>query len=457
MNFNAPEFPVFLLLVFIAHWTLPHRLRWVALLGASWLFYGWWDVRAGFLLLGVTLLSWLCAGGIDRAERPFARRALLALALAGSLGCLAYFKYAGFFASLIGRELTHRILLPVGISFYTFQSISYVVDVYRKRISAEGHFGYYALFVSFFPQLVAGPIERTEHLLPQLRAERTLRREDLSQGGWLLLEGYFKKLVIADRLAVYVDRIYGAAEAASGPEIVLATILFGLQIYCDFSGYSCIARGAARLLGIELMENFRRPYAARSVREFWRRWHISLTGWFTDYVYIPLGGSRRGLFRQTVNILIVFLLSGLWHGAGWSFVLWGFIHGLYLIAGTLGERTGRAAPGGRLRDTLRQIRTFLLVSFPWLFFRASSMAEAGLLLERLFTGWDGTFAAIAGVLPLTMPILCLPMAERLTEPGGSRSPTAAALTVFCGITAIGVAWLIQLAGGGENAFIYFRF
>lgn len=192
MNFNSLDFLIFFPAVFVLHWLLPHRFRWAVLLGASWLFYFHWDLRAGFLLIGITLLSWLCAGGIHRSERPFVRRALLVLALTGSLGCLAWFKYAGFFAAVLGREPAYRILLPVGISFYTFQTMSYVIDVYRKTVSAEGHFGYYALFVSFFPQLVAGPIERTEHLLPRLRKERLLRREDLSAGGWLLLEGYFK-------------------------------------------------------------------------------------------------------------------------------------------------------------------------------------------------------------------------------------------------------------------------
>ncbi|MBR1779936.1 MAG: MBOAT family protein, partial [Oscillospiraceae bacterium] len=343
MNFNSLEFLLFFPVVFILHWTLPHRFRWVLLLAASWMFYFWWNPWTGLLLVGTTLVSWLCARGIARTEQTAIRRALLVLALAVSLGCLGFFKYTGFFASLVGLELSIQIILPVGISFYTFQTLSYVIDVYRGGVEPEGHFGYYALFVSFFPQLVAGPIERPENLLPQLRAERTLRAQNLTAGGWLLLEGYFKKIVVADTLAPYVDRVFGVPEAALGPEIVLATLLFGIQIYCDFSGYSSIARGTAALLGIDLMENFRRPYGARTVRELWRKWHISLTSWFTDYVYIPLGGSRRGLPRQVVNILIVFLLSGLWHGAGWTFVLWGLIHGLYQVGGVLLER-GRSSP-----------------------------------------------------------------------------------------------------------------
>ena len=469
MNFNSLEFLVFFPAVFLLHWALPHRFRWALLLAASWLFYFWWNPWTGLLLVGTTLVSWLCARGISRSESSGVRRALLIIALASSLGCLGIFKYAGFIASVAGLTLAMRIILPVGISFYTFQTLSYVIDVYRGQVPAEEHFGYYALFVAFFPQLVAGPIERPENLLPQLRAKRTLRAQNLSAGGWLLLEGYFKKIVIADSVAPFVDRVYGAPGIAFGPEIVLATLLFGIQIYCDFSGYSSIARGAAKLLGVDLMENFRRPYGARTVREFWRRWHISLTGWFTDYVYIPLGGSRRGLTRQAVNILIVFLLSGLWHGAGWTFVIWGLIHGLYQVGGVLlsrvRERSGAARTaregvegrkGCRAVTALGQARTFLLVSFPWLFFRAASMGDAAVLLSRLATGWGSAGASLAKVWPLALPLLCLPLSERLTD-SRNRDAVACALAAFCLVTANGLCWLTQLAGGGQNAFIYFQF
>jgi len=454
VNFHSLEFLIFLPVVFVLHWVLPHRFRWALLLGASSLFYFWWNFWTGFLLVGATLVSWLCGRGIARSQSPYTRRALLVLALITCLGCLAVFKYAGFFASLAGLELSLQIILPVGISFYTFQTLSYVIDVYRGQ-GEESHFGYYALFVSFFPQLVAGPIERPGRLLPQLKAERTFSMENLSAGGWLLLEGYFKKVVIADGLAPFVDQVYAAPGEALGPEIVLATVLFGLQIYCDFSGYSGIARGAAQLLGVELTENFRRPYEAASIREFWRRWHISLTSWFTDYVYIPLGGNRKGLPRQVVNLLAVFLLSGLWHGAGWTFLTWGLIHGLYRAAGAVWEHI-RGIPEKECRPWAH-IRTFLLVSFPWLFFRAPSMADVLTLLSRLPTGWGGAFPALAGTAPLALSLLCLPLAERLSEQRHQRNWYASALTVFCAVTAIGTAWLAHLAGGGNNAFIYFQF
>ncbi len=458
MNFNSPEFLLFFPVVFALHWLLPHRFRWFLLLAASWLFYFWWNFGAGFLLVGTTLVSWLCARGISRTGSSAGKRALLVLALTVSLGCLGVFKYAGFFASIAGLDLPMQILLPVGISFYTFQTLSYVIDVFRGTVPAENHFGYYALFVSFFPQLVAGPIERPENLLPQLRRERRFSLQYLSAGGWLLLEGYFKKVVIADSLAPFVDRVYGAPEAALGPEIVLATVLFGVQIYCDFSGYSAIARGAAKLLGIDLMENFRRPYAAPTVREFWRRWHISLTSWFTDYVYIPLGGNRKGLPRQVLNILIVFLLSGLWHGAGWTFVLWGLIHGLYLAAGAVRDRFRKGpALSGRGRAVWSHIRTFALVTFSWLFFRAASLEDAALLLSRLCSGWNGVGQALGPLLPLLPALLCLPPLERLPDRIGKRDWSLSALTVFCAAAAISAAWLAQLAGGGQNAFIYFQF
>lgn len=454
MNFNSLEFLVFLPMVFVLHWMLPHRVRWVLLLGASWLFYFWWDFGAGFLLVGATLASWLCGRGISRSKSPQARRGLLILALAVCLGCLASFKYAGFFASLAGLELSLQIILPVGISFYTFQTLSYVIDVYRGQ-GEESHFGYYALFVSFFPQLVAGPIERPGRLLPQLKTERRFSMENLSAGGWLLLEGYFKKVVVADGLAPFVDQVYAAPGEALGPEIVLAVVLFGVQIYCDFSGYSDIARGAARLLGVELTENFRRPYEAASVREFWRRWHISLTSWFTGYVYIPLGGNRKGLPRQVFNLLAVFLLSGLWHGAGWTFLTWGLIHGLYRAAGAAWEHIRGISE--QKCGPWAHIRTFLLVNFPWLFFRAPSMADAWILLFRLPTGWGGLLPVLGEAASLTLPLLCLPLAERLGEQRHQRDWYASALTVFCAVTAVWTAWLAHLAGGGNNAFIYFQF
>ncbi len=461
MNFNTLEFLLFLPAVLALHWALPHRLRWALLLASSWLFYFWWEPMAGLLLVAVTAATWLCGLGAAREKPPAVRRACLAMALGACLGCLGVFKYAGFFAGLIHGGPAWRLLLPVGISFYTFQALSYVLDVYRGRTAPEGHFGYYALFISFFPQLVAGPIERSGRLLPQLRRERTLSREQLSAGGWLLLTGYFKKAAIADGLAPLVDAVYAAPGQAAGPEIIAATALFGLQIYCDFSGYSDIARGSAGLLGVELMENFQAPYAARSIREFWRRWHISLTAWFTDYVYIPLGGSRRGLPRRCFNIMAVFLLSGLWHGADWTFVAWGGIHGIYQVCGVLAaRRAGGRTPQGRGTGLLRCAATFSLVTFAWLFFRAQSMADAWLLLSRLGTGWgaaQGPLLSMARQLPFVLPALaCLHFLHRLpSRPPAPLGPRV--LTVSALLLCIALGWWTSLSGGGGNAFIYFQF
>ena len=461
MNFNTLEFLLFLPVVVAFHWALPHRLRWALLLAASLLFYFWWEPLAGLLLAAVVAVTWLCGLGAAQGKRPAVRKACLAGALGACLGCLGVFKYAGFFARLAGASPGWRLLLPAGISFYTFQALSYVLDVYRGRTAPEGHFGYYALFISFFPQLVAGPIERSELLLPQLRRERRLDREGLAAGGWLLLAGYFKKVVLADGLAPLVDGVYAAPGGASGPAIVLATALFGVQIYCDFSGYSDIARGTARLLGVELMENFRAPYAARSVREFWRRWHISPTAWFTDYVYIPLGGSRKGLPRRCLNIMAVFLLSGLWHGADWTFVVWGGIHGLYQVCAVLAKgRGGARLPQGRGPGLLRQGATFALVTFPWLFFRAESMADAWTLLSRLGTGWGaaGELLPLATErLPFVLPALaCLYFLERLPAcPPASAGRQALAASAL--LLSIGLGWWASLASGGGNAFIYFQF
>ena len=461
MNFNTLEFLLFLPAVLALHWALPHRLRWALLLASSWLFYFWWEPMAGLLLVAVTAATWLCGLGAAREKPPAVRRACLAMALGACLGCLGVFKYAGFFAGLIHGGPAWRLLLPVGISFYTFQALSYVLDVYRGRTAPEGNIFRYALFVSFFPQLVAGPIERSGRLLPQLRRERTLSREQLSAGGWLLLTGYFKKAAIADGLAPLVDAVYAAPGQAAGPEIIAATALFGLQIYCDFSGYSDIARGAAGLLGVELMENFQAPYAARSIREFWRRWHISLTAWFTDYVYIPLGGSRRGLPRRCFNIMAVFLLSGLWHGADWTFVAWGGIHGIYQVCGVLAaRRAGGRTPQGRGTGLLRCAATFSLVTFAWLFFRAQSMADAWLLLSRLGTGWgaaQGPLLSMARQLPFVLPALaCLHFLHRLpSRPPAPLGPRV--LTVSALLLCIALGWWTSLSGGGGNAFIYFQF
>ena len=320
-------FPV----VLIAYYALPHRAyRNAVLLLASMLFYAWGEPKFVLLMLASVLFNYNM--GIFIADRKESSKKFLIFAIAVNLGILFVFKYLGFSCQIVNYIIgslhlkpieTINLILPIGISFYTFQTLSYVIDVYRQEIKAEKHFGIYATFVSFFPQLVAGPIERSGNLLPQIKEKHVFDIEKARYGIWLIVWGVFKKVIVADNLAVFVDQVYGDVYNYSGFSLVLATLFFTFQIYCDFSGYSDIARGSANLFGIELMENFKSPYFSESVKDFWSRWHISLSSWFRDYLYIPMGGNRVGTIRNCFNVLVTFLVSGLWHGASWNFVIWG--------------------------------------------------------------------------------------------------------------------------------------
>ncbi len=327
-----------------------------------------------------------------------ARKVWLGLSLVLNLGILFFFKYYGLFSGTVRSVLGEGarlpqidVLLPVGISFYTFQALGYAIDVYRGEIAPVRHFGKYALFVSFFPQLVAGPIERSKNLICQFDEVHRPDFEGMREGALLILLGLVKKLVIADRLAMAVDRVYGNLDAYGAPAVIVATVCFAFQIYGDFAGYTDIAVGSARLFGFRLMRNFDRPYCAASIGAFWRRWHISLSSWFRDYLYIPLGGSRVGFARWTFNILTVFLLSGLWHGAAWTFAAWGLLNGLYQVIGRA-TRPARArlfagVPAG-LHTLGATLCTFALTVFAWTFFRAESFAQVGAILQKLAGGWE---------------------------------------------------------------------
>ena len=344
MVFNSLVFFVFFAVVYAAYRVLPHRGQNWLLLVASYVFYGWWDWRFAGLLAATSFFSWGSGLLIARCRADGNARGAWWASFANialNLGILGFFKYWNFFqesfAALFGRfglGLEMRLLgivLPVGISFYTFQALSYSMDVYRGQLEPTRDWVDFFAFVAFFPQLVAGPIERAGHLLPQMRNPRTVTREGVESGAWLAVWGLFKKVVVADNLSVLVDSTYGAA-GATGAMGLMATYAFAMQIYCDFSGYSDMARGLARMMGFELMENFRLPYFAANPKEFWARWHISLSTWLKDYVYIPLGGNRRGPRRQTANLFSTMLLGGLWHGAAWTFVAWGAFHGALLAA-----------------------------------------------------------------------------------------------------------------------------
>jgi len=393
VQFNSLQFLIFFPIVVGGYFALPYRYRWALLLAASYYFYMCWKAEYIVLILASTAIDYFASIQMQKSERRSTRKMWLVLSLCTNLGILFAFKYFNFFSDS-ARAVFDRfdifynvpqfdVLLPVGISFYTFQSMSYTINVYRGVQTVEKHFGIFALYVAFFPQLVAGPIERSTRLLPQLRKRIDFDYDRTVSGLQLILWGLFKKMVIADRLAHVVEQVYGNPEAYSAPALILASYFFAFQIYCDFSAYSDIAIGAARIFGYDLMQNFRRPYLATSLTNFWQRWHISLSTWFRDYVYIPLGGNRTGKLRWQVNLVIVFLLSGLWHGANWTFIVWGAFHVSYILIGNwtavLRERAAnltRLSRYPRLRTALQIVITFHLVLIAWVFFRAETLTSA---------------------------------------------------------------------------------
>ena len=488
MNFNSGAFLLFLPLTVAAYWLLPHRLRWVLLLGASYYFYMYWNPWLVVLLLITTLTSYAAALAMERWPRR--RKPLLALTLVVCLGILAYFKYANFFLEsffflfnhLTGGSgsLSLRLLLPVGISFYTFQTLSYVIDVYRGDFPAERHLGYYALFVVYFPQLVAGPIENPRNLLPQLQTEHRLNQADLSAGFRLLLCGFFRKCAVADVLGVHVNAVFSSIGEANALAVASAGALFCLQMYCDFAGYSEIAAGSARLMGIRLMRNFDRPYLAQSYGEFFRRWHISLNQWFTSYLYIPLGGGRKGLGRKMLNTVIVFSLCGLWLGARWTYVLWGLYAAFFVcLESLLKKPAGRLAVRMSLDLTsptvklLRRSYMFLIFIPAALLFRAESFEQVKELFAVLASGWQMDNAAIRaalsslrldglGVLWVLTALLCMvklyawglyDLPEAKTETGSAARVTAEVYLLLV----IALSWFSLLATQDAAGFAYFQF
>jgi D-alanyl-lipoteichoic acid acyltransferase DltB (MBOAT superfamily) len=405
MLFNSIDFAVFLPVVFIVYWLIANksiRLQNTLVVIASYVFYGWWDWRFLFLILFSTMIDYAVGIGLAKQEDTAKRKMLLLASVFVNLGFLGFFKYCNFFIdnfvaafSFFGMNLDARhlnIILPVGISFYTFQTMSYSIDVYKKKLEPTRDFIAFAAFVSFFPQLVAGPIERASNLLPQFYAKRTFEYDKAVDGLKQILWGFFKKIVIADNCAIYANMIFNNSAEYSGSTLILGALFFTFQIYGDFSGYSDIAIGISRLFGFSLMRNFACPYFSRDIAEFWRRWHISLTTWFRDYVYIPLGGSRIGAVKSIRNTLIIFLLSGFWHGANWTFIIWGFLNALYFMPLLLLQKNrlhrdtvaeGRLLPNGK--DLLSMIATFALTVFAWIFFRAENIGHAFSYISGIFS------------------------------------------------------------------------
>ena len=473
MNFNSLSYFLFLPAMLALYFLLPARVKNPALLLASYGFYMGWGPAYALLLLLSTASTFFCS--LLTARRALGRRRLwLVCALALNFGVLFVFKYFDFFTSLFGASFRLDLLLPVGISFFTFQSVGYAIDVYRGTIPAEKNFIDYALFVSFFPQLVAGPIDRAGNLLPQLKTVRRFSDENLKAGALRMLWGLMKKMILADRLAVIVNTAYADVYAHSAGQLLVAALAFSFQIYCDFSAYSDIACGSAQMLGVRLMENFKFPYGARSLKAFWRRWHISLSTWFQDYLYFPLGGSRVSKRRHCLNLLIVFAVSGLWHGAAVTFVLWGLLHGLAQVIGILlapaRERLYRAIPKeSALMRFLSLLCTFAFVTAAWIFFRAETIADALYVLREiaryparfalpelgaLGLGWD-----MLAVLAFFLVLLCTVDAlkgKRDISGWLCRHDAARYAVYFCLIVSL---LLFGYYGNAYDAvdFVYFRF
>lgn len=423
MLFNSVSFAIFLPIIFILYWFITNKnlkLQNLLLLVASYYFYACWDWRFMFLLMFSTFLDYYTGLKIEENKKQNLRKFWLWLSVGINLGFLGFFKYYNFFAESFAEMLqnfglqvnpwTLKVILPVGISFYTFHGLSYVLDIYFKRIKAERNFVEYAVFVSFFTLLVAGPIERATHLLPQIKVKRQFSYEKAVDGMRQILWGLFKKMVIADNCAVFANQIFANSATASGSELVLGALFFTFQIYGDFSGYSDIALGTARLFGIDLLRNFAFPYFSRDIAEFWRRWHISLSSWFRDYLYIPLGGSKGGNWMRIRNTFAIFLVSGFWHGANWTFIIWGFLNALFIMPSIILKTNrnnleivamNKLIPS--LRDVFNILLTFSLTVFAWIFFRAESVHHAieyivGIFNASLFTIPDVKTAAYATLI-----------------------------------------------------------
>ena len=404
MVFNSIAFVVFLPIVVLLFYLLPHKWRWLMLLAASCVFYMWFVPKYILILLVTIVIDYAAGLLMERyADQPRKKKTFMIISIVSTLTVLLIFKYLNFLTenldqlcTSLGMEthlMTH-IILPIGLSFHTFQSMSYVIEVYRGHQKAEQHFGYYSLYVMFFPQLVTGPIERPGNLLRQLHEKKEFRYENISKGMRLILFGFFVKMVVADHLGEYVDEVYGHLDEYNSWSVWLAMFFYSFQIYCDFFGYSTIALGSAKLMGFDITDNFRSPYLSKSIAEFWHRWHISLSTWFRDYVYIPLGGSRVKFGRWAFNILVVFVLSGIWHGAAWTFLLWGFAHGLLHIVEKVlrNQIPTKELQSKWLRisvDALCVVKTFVLVTLFWVMFRATDFEHLKSIFVMAFTNFGG--------------------------------------------------------------------
>ena len=486
MNFNSGVFLIFLPVVVTVYWLLPHKARKFWLLAASYFFYMYANPALVILLLFSTAVDYCCSWGIEKnRDKKGLMKLMLLCSIFVNLGLLFTFKYFDFFAETINyfcqtMDIAYRVphlglILPVGISFYTFQTMSYTIDVYRGDFHAEKDLVSFALYVTYFPQLVAGPIENPGNLLPQLTKEHHLNWEDLSAGGRILLCGFFRKCVVADFCGIHVNNVFSNLESANSLAILAAGALFCIQIYCDFAGYSEIATGCARMMGVRLMRNFDRPYLSLSVTEIFRRWHISLNRWFTSYVYIPLGGGRKGKIRKLLNMAIVFSLCGLWHGARWTYVLWGLNAAFWLCFENILDFRHRFGPewDNPLGKLVRRSYVFVLSIFSALLFRAEGLEELILIFTRIFTqaGLSGDYFQAAfdrlglNAMTLLQLVLSVVAMYKLNDWGEFDLPSARTAhgqarrisTMVYFVLIIAICWLALLATQDAAIFAYFQF
>ena len=491
MLFNSIEFFIFFPVVVLLYFLTPFKRRWLLLLLASYYFYMSWKPAYAVILVISTLIDYVCSRRMSRYtdEEKGKRKPWLWLSLGSNLGILLLFKYYNFFNDS-ARELAmslnvpyampaFELLLPMGISFYTFQTMSYSIDVYYGRIKAEKHLGIFALFVTFFPQLVAGPIERAGNLLGQLKEKHDFNYNRVVAGLRRMAWGLFKKIMIADNLALMVNEVYNNPGEFEGFSFILATVFFAFQIYCDFSGYSDIAIGAAQVMGFNLMENFRSPYFAKTIPEFWSRWHISLSTWFRDYLYIPLGGNRVVKWRWYYNLFIVFLVSGLWHGASWTFVVWGALHGVYQVFGILTKQQRNAfvqkiglADHPQLYKGVQVLTVFFLVCFAWIFFRANTISDAFYIVSQSFATLGNLGQVFSldlahdvfmnqGFKVFTVSVLSVAIMElvHLIQRNGSVTAllTQRPVWVRWGVYYAAIVAVLLFGQFGSQEFIYFQF
>lgn len=481
MLFNSLSFAIFLPIVFVLYWlTKARRKQNILLMIASYYFYACWDWRFLFLLAFSTFLDYYTGLKIEESQKKSSKKFWFWLSIGVNLGFLGFFKYYNFFAESFAELFAGfgfqinpwvlQIILPVGISFYTFHGLSYVIDIYKERIKAEKSWIDYALFVSFFPLLVAGPIERATHLLPQIKKERNFSYSNAVDGLRQILWGLFKKMVVADNCAYYANMIFNDYHNYTGVTLIFGAVLFAFQIYGDFSGYSDIALGTARLFGFDLLRNFSYPYFSRDIAEFWRRWHISLSSWFRDYLYIPLGGSNGGNWMRIRNTFIIFIVSGFWHGANWTFIIWGFLNALFIMPSIILKTNrnnlnivaeGRIFPN--IREIIQLIITFSLACFAWIFFRSNSVTDAfgyiGRIFSTLGTGIGYPYKLLNGDLKVLIFLVIMLIFEWFMreELHPLRKPFTKLPTIARWIIYFLLATLVLLFAGEQAEFIYFQF